>query len=516
MNFLKVWKLRIHWQIVLAILVGVGGGLLIQQADPRPTLGITVAEEGGILRVKSIQKGTAPEGIRAGDRILAVEGAAVKSAKDFDKALAPRNVADVVVVTLDRSGESTRVSATVKMSADSARARALEPFNFLAELFMRCLQMLIVPLILTSIISGVTSVGNLGALGRMGLKTLIFYVMTSLLAILVGLCLVNAIQPGWNADISLTQAVSAEDLAGDESFVGIFLRMVPKNVFQAFSSNGSILQVIVFALLFGVFITRLGGEHADLLKKFFDAAFEVMMKIAEFILMFIPLGVVALIARVVGASGLGVFIPLFWLMLTVVGALAIHAALTLPLILSLIGKVNPLRWARAVSPALLTAFSTSSSSVTLPVTLRSVVKRGGVSNRTASFTLPLGATVNMDGTALYECVGVLFLAQYYASTTGFELTLGKQIIVVITALLASIGAAGIPSAGLVMMTTILSVLKLPLEGVMLLLAIDRPLDMLRTAVNNWSDSTCAAVIARSEGETFTPGEEEDEGGESEP
>jgi len=239
MNFLKVWKLRIHWQIVLAILVGVGGGLLIQQADPRPTLGITVAEEGGILRVKSIQKGTAPEGIRAGDRILAVEGAAVKSAKDFDKALAPRNVADVVVVTLDRSGESTRVSATVKMSADSARARALEPFNFLAELFMRCLQMLIVPLILTSIISGVTSVGNLGALGRMGLKTLIFYVMTSLLAILVGLCLVNAIQPGWNADISLTQAVSAEDLAGDESFVGIFLRMVPKNVFQAFSSASS-------------------------------------------------------------------------------------------------------------------------------------------------------------------------------------------------------------------------------------------------------------------------------------
>ena len=253
-----------------------------------------------------------------------------------------------------------------------------------------------------------------------------------------------------------------------------------------------------------------------MLKKFFDAAFEVMMKIAEFILMFIPLGVVALIARVVGASGLGVFIPLFWLMLTVVGALAIHAALTLPLILSLIGKVNPLRWARAVSPALLTAFSTSSSSVTLPVTLRSVVKRGGVSNRTASFTLPLAATVNIDGTALYQSVGVLFLAQYYASTTGFELTLGKQIIVVITALLASIGAAGIPSAGLVMMTTILSVLKLPLEGVMLLLAIDRPLDMLRTAVNNWSDSTCAAVIARSEGETFTPGEEEDEGGESEP
>jgi Na+/H+-dicarboxylate symporter len=338
----------------------------------------------------------------------------------------------------------------------------------------------------------------------MGLKTLLYYTGTSLLAILTGLVLVNLIQPGTGAEIPLVAHVDATRFDTDQGFVGIFLRMIPDNVFGALSSNSTILQVIVFSLLFGVFITRVGGESGAFLKRFFDAAFEVMMKIAEFVLLFIPVGVVALIARVVGASGIDVFLPLLKLMATVVLALLIHALITLPLLLRFLGRVSPWRYARAMSPALLTAFSTSSSSVTLPVTLRSVEKRGGVSNRTASFTLPLGATINMDGTALYECVGVIFLAQYYAFTAGFELTLGKQVIVVITALLASIGAAGIPSAGLVMMTTILSVLQLPLEGVMLLLAIDRPLDMLRTSVNIWSDSTCTAVIAVSEGETIRP------------
>jgi Na+/H+-dicarboxylate symporter len=218
------------------------------------------------------------------------------------------------------------------------------------------------------------------------------------------------------------------------------------------------------------------------------------------VLSLLPYGVFCLLVRVVAKTGFAVFEPLLLYMATVTLALVLHAAVTLPLIVRLVGRASPWRWFQAMSPALMTAFSTSSSSMTLPVTLETVEKRGRVSNKVTSFVLPLGATINMDGTALYECIGVIFLAQYYAGTSGFELTLAAQGMVVLMALLASIGAAGIPSAGLVMMLTILAALGLPLEGAALLLAVDRPLDMLRTVVNVWSDTCGACVIARSEGE----------------
>ncbi|MBN2489368.1 MAG: cation:dicarboxylase symporter family transporter [Planctomycetes bacterium] len=508
MRAFAFWTWKIHWQILFAMGLGVAAGLALQRTDAAPTLGFAVAaDETGALRVARLDTAAARRDLRVGDVVAAIDGRQVRGPEDLDGALARRSVGALASLEVRRDGGSVPVRAMVTIGPDSTRARALAPFEFVAELFLRLLRMLIVPLILTSILSGVTRIGSLGALGRMGLRTLLYYTGTSLLAILVGLVLVNLIQPGWQAEIPLTAAVGAERFESEDSFVGIFLRMVPTNVFEALSSNEGILQVIVFSLLFGIFVTRVGGAHADLLRRFFDAAFEVMMKIAEFVLLFIPLGVIALLARVVGTSGIEVFLPLLKLMATVVLGLAVHALVTLPLLLRWLGRLSPWRYARAMSPALLTAFSTSSSSITLPVTLRTVEKRGGVSNRTASFTLPLGATVNMDGTALYECVGVIFLAQFYASTAGFELTAGAQILVVVTALLASIGAAGIPSAGLVMMTTILAVLHLPLEGVMLLLAIDRPLDMLRTAVNVWSDSTCTAIIAVSEGEDVRPADE---------
>jgi proton glutamate symport protein len=514
MKALKFWTWKIHWQILLAMVLGVAAGLVIQQTDAAPTLGFAAGlDEAGVVRVTRLDTRAARRDLRVGDELVAIDGQPVYAPANVAAAAASRSVASLVSLEVRRDGKAVAARAMVTIGPDSVRARILSPFDFAAELFMRLLRMLIVPLILTSMISGVTSIGSLGALGRMGLKTIAYYTGTSLIAILIGLALVNLIQPGWEAKIPLTAAVTAEHFETEDGFIDIFLRMVPTNVFEAMASNEGILQVIVFSLLFGVFITRVGGAHADFLKRFFDAAFEVMMKIAEFVLLFIPLGVIALLARVVGASGIDVFVPLLKLMVTVVAALLIHALVILPLLLRFLGGIGPWKYAKAMSPALLTAFSTSSSSITLPVTMRSVEKRGGVSNRTASFTLPLGATINMDGTALYECVGVIFLAQFYASTAGFELTLGGQVLVVVTALLASIGAAGIPSAGLVMMTTILTVLHLPLEGVMLLLAVDRPLDMLRTAVNVWSDSTCTAVIAVSEGEDVRPGEDEEPAGE---
>ncbi|MEM7263345.1 MAG: dicarboxylate/amino acid:cation symporter, partial [Planctomycetota bacterium] len=336
--------------------------------------------------------------------------------------------------------------------------------------------------------------------GRLGSKTLAYYVLTSGLAAMTGLLLVNLIQPGIGAELGLDKEVAFG--TKEESLWGIFLRMIPENVFSAFSSNGNMLQVIFFAILFGFFITRCGEKERTILLDFFKAAFEVMMKLATFALSLVPYGVFVLVVKVVGETGIGVFKPLFWYMLTVFLGLVIHSCVSLPLVLGLIGRVSPKRWVNAMSPALLTAFSTSSSSMTLPVTMDSVEKRGGVSNKVSSFVLPLGSTVNMDGTAIYECVGVIFLAQYYM---GDAFTLVDQLKVVLLAMLASIGAAGIPSAGIVMMFTILSALNLPLEGAALILAVDRPLDMCRTMTNIWSDSCGTAVIAKSEGETlFNP------------
>jgi Na+/H+-dicarboxylate symporter len=250
-------------------------------------------------------------------------------------------------------------------------------------------------------------------------------------------------------------------------------------------------------MMFGFFITRASAPYKDKLTNLFQGIFEVMMKLTQFIIKFTPIGVFAMIAKTVSQTGTDVFIPLAGYMGTVISGLAIHALVTLPLLLYFIGGINPLAHARAMSSALLTAFSTSSSSGTLPLTISCIEENSGASNRVSSFVLPLGATINMDGTALYECVAAMFIAQVY----GIDLSFTQQFIVVITALLASIGAAGIPMAGLVMMTVILNAVGLPLEGIGLILAVDRILDMMRTSINVWSDSCGAVIIARTEGET---------------
>ena len=257
------------------------------------------------------------------------------------------------------------------------------------------------------------------------------------------------------------------------------------------------LPIIFFSLLFGFFITKAPQPYGKQLTDFFQGVFEVMMRLTHFIILFTPLGVFAIIAKLVAQTGVDVFIPLAGYMITVISALAIHALVTLPLLIYFVGGISPIAHFRAMSAALLTAFSTSSSSATLPLTMESMEKNAGASNKVTSFVLPLGATINMDGTALYECVAAMFIAQVY----GIELGIGQQFIIVITALLASIGAAGIPMAGLVMMTIILHAVGLPLEGLGLILAVDRVLDMMRTSVNVWSDSCGTITIARSEGET---------------
>jgi len=361
-------------------------------------------------------------------------------------------------------------------------------------IFLRLLRMVIVPLIVASIISGVTSLDQSGGFGRMFTKTFTFYIFSSLAAILTGLFLVNLIQPGLNANFGFTQI--PEGLEGSIENIGnTLLGIIPLNPFESMT-RGEILPTIFFSLLFGFFILKTPKNYRLVLTDFFNAVFETMMKLTQFIILFTPVGVFALISKMIAQTGIDVFMPMLSYILTIISGLALHALLTLPLIIFLLGRINPLRQARAMSPALLTAFSTASSSATLPLTIQSVEAGAGVSNRVSSFVLPLGATINMDGTALYECVAAIFISQVY----GIELSFTQQAIVVITALAASIGAAGIPMAGLVMMTIVLRSVGLPLEGIGLILAVDPFLDMLRTTVNVWSDSCCAVLIAKFEGE----------------
>jgi Na+/H+-dicarboxylate symporter len=273
------------------------------------------------------------------------------------------------------------------------------------------------------------------------------------------------------------------------------MRLVPTNVFRA-AADGELLGIIFFSLLFGFFITQLAPALQDTQKRFWNGAHDVMVGITGLLMKFAPYGVFALVAKVMAQTGWDAVRPLGIFFLCVLGALLLHGLVTLSLLLRLLGKVSPLQHLQRMNTVLLTAFSTSSSSATLPVTLRAVSERAGVSKRVSGFVVPLGATINMDGTALYECAAAMFIAQAY----GLELSYTTQFIVVMIALLTSVGVAGVPSASLVAIVIILGAVGLPMEGVGLILAVDRVLDMCRTAVNVYSDTCAAVIIGRLEGE----------------
>jgi Na+/H+-dicarboxylate symporter len=388
-------------------------------------------------------------------------------------------------------------------------AGGLEPFavfEFLGTLFLRALKMVIVPLLAGSIISGVAGVGAQRGLGRLFGKTFAWYVTTSLLAILTGLLLVNLIHPGVSGGLPVGKRMGLQEAppeltaqlegrgAGD--FVGIILRMVPDNPVSA-AAEGQMLPLIFFCVVFGLALTTLPEPQRRRQLGFWETLFAAMMRITGWVIAAAPVGIFGLMAKITATSGFEAFAPLARYGLTVLGALVFHATVVLPMLVRVIGRLSPWRHVRVMTPALLTAFSTRSSSATLPLTMDRIRHRAGVSNRVTSFVLPLGATINMDGTALYECVAAMFIAQAY----GVELGFLSQGLIVLTALLASIGAAGIPAAGLVMISVILEAVGLPLEGLALILAIDPVLDMCRTAVNVWSDSCGAVVIASTEGES---------------
>ena len=394
-------------------------------------------------------------------------------------------------------------------------------FDYIGTLFLNGLKMIIVPLITSSIIVGVAGIGSGGNLGALGGKTLLFYATTTLAAILVGLVIINVAQPGiangQPAGDMLALEADTTDISarvegkGVGDVAEVFKRMVPPNIVKA-AAEGQMLGLIFFAILFGYFMTHLAHQYAEPLFNFWNGVFHVMMSMTEWIMKFAPIGVFGLVAEVMATAGFSAAKPLAIFALCVVLALGFHAFGTLPFLLRFVGKVKPYKTLAAASPAMLTAFSTASSSATLPVTMDCAEDNIGVSNKVSSFVLPLGATVNMNGTALYECAAAIFLAQAY----GLDLTFGQQFAVVVIALLTSIGVAGVPSASLVAIAIILAAIGLPMEAIGVLMVFDRLLDMCRTSINVWGDACCATIVARLSGEKTHVALEDDDEPEKQP
>ncbi len=409
------------------------------------------------------------------------------------------------------------LASSVETSAELKDSASFKTLALIAQMFINGLKMLIVPLVAASLIVAMGGIGKRPGFARMGGETLLYYLCTSLIAVLIGITLVNVIAPGVSDDgFVLTQETTDQfsneqatikKKVGDKEgsdFFDVFLKMIPSNIVAA-AANGQLLGLIVVSLLFGYFMARLNDDKRVVMEQFWGGLYDIAISVTNLVLAFAPIGIAALIAKTLadnvvalGADGrLDQLIGMiFMFAVTTILALGIHALIVMPLILKFVAGVSPIAHLKAMMPAIVTAFSTASSAATLPVTLDCVETRSRVSNRTASFVLPLGATVNMDGTALFECVAALFIAQLY----GIDLGMADQFFIIMVALLTSVGVAGVPSASLVAIVIILQAVGVPMEGLAIILVVDRILDMCRTSVNIWGDSCGAVVIAKSEGE----------------
>jgi proton glutamate symport protein len=379
-------------------------------------------------------------------------------------------------------------------------------FDLVGTMFVNLLKMIVVPLILASVITGVASLGSGPDLGRLGSKTLSFYVITTLIAVLIALFLVNLVEPGikdgvpvgpdlaFTEDTSkVTEGVKKSADAGVGDTVRSF---VPSNIIEA-AANTKLLGIVFFSVIFGFFLARIEQPHQGTVMSFWQGIFQIMMRITGWIMTLAPIGVFALIAKVVAVAGFKGADSLVLLALCVLAGLVVYGFVALPVLLAVVARVNPWRLYPAMAPALLTAFSTASSSATLPLSLQCLEKRAKVSKRIAGFVMPLGASMNHAGSALYECAAAMFIAQAY----GLHLTFATQFTVVVLALITSMGIAGIPSASLVGIAVILAAVGLPAEAIGVLLVFDRILDMCRTAINVLADAACTVIVARLEGET---------------
>lgn len=361
----------------------------------------------------------------------------------------------------------------------------------LGTLFLNLIKLVIVPLVFSSLVVGACSMDDVRKLGRIGGKTVAYYMLTTAFAVTIGLILANVSNVGGGFSIPVDATV---EIAEAPSIIDTLLNIIPSNPLKALV-EGNMLQVIAFALIIGAGIIGI-GEKGKILFNFFDAMAEVMYKIIAVIMEYAPIGVFALITPVVAQNGPGVLLPLLKLILVVYAGCILHAVFTYSSTVSLFAKVSPAQFFKGVAPATVFAFTTASSSGTLPITMKRAEENLGVSKSISSFVLPLGATINMDGTAIYQGVCAFFIAQVY----GVDLPISAQLTIILTATLASIGTAGVPGAGMIMLGMVLQSVGLPIEGIALIAGVDRVLDMMRTCINVTGDAACAVIVSATEGE----------------
>ncbi len=377
-------------------------------------------------------------------------------------------------------------------------------YELMGKVFLNALTLVVIPLVASSIITGIARIGAESSFGRLGGKTFSFFFLNILCAVLLGWSLMMIFDPAAVSMTSEPVSINTAQIAKIEctaqqtpfyKFEQIFLQAIPSNILAA-ASQGQMLGIIFFSLLFGFFISRIETQAGSALLNFWQGVFQVMMKFTQFVMKALPFGVFFLVAKVVATTGFEAFSSVATFFLLIVGGLAFHCLITLPVLLKVIGRVNPILHLKAMGPAILTAFSTSSSSATLPTTLECLEKRAGVSNRICSIVIPLGTSINMAGSAFYTCASAIFIAQAY----GVEMSVSTQCLIMFLAVVTAIGIAGIPSACLIALVVILGAIGVPVEGIGLIFAIERILDMCRAATNVFGNSCCAVLVARSEGE----------------
>ncbi len=473
--------------IILAIIVGALFGIFYGQS-------MWKASGGPVRRLEELQ-------LIKQQKEAGVEGLPAVAAERKREQIA---VIDEEIIKVSQLRDDA--AAERKTGADVAPHIAWTLTDFVGDVFLQVLKLLVIPLVVTSMICGITSLGDVRKVGRVGLYTIIYYMLTGAIAVVIGIALVQIIQPGVAADDTfslVTENVSSKaDTGVMETLLNVFRGnegdpgsgMFPSNIFQA-ATNTNVLALIVFAIVFGAALTTI-GEKGKIAIQFFEASNLAIMKMVHGVMFFAPIGIFGLVAGNIAKNGggeafFGEINRIGWYVATVLIGLSIHV-FVLGGILTVVGKRNPLTYTYNLLRAMLTAVSTSSSSATLPITMECVEENNGVSNRSASFVLPLGATINMDGTALYEAVAVIFIAQSLA----IPLSTGKLVIIFLTATLAAVGAAGIPEAGLVTMVIVLQAAGIPMEGIGTILSIDWFLDRMRTTVNVYGDAVGAGVIDR--------------------
>lgn len=485
---MKLPTIAIHTQIILALILGVIFGAIFSVDTHKIKIEYV---KNGTQYSREVSNWDSLSIIRPNNEEIKFnsEGqlAIVKAFKKYKK--------EKFIVTVVQDDVYTNYSNVVNIAKIQTVATLIKPIG---DLFIRLLSFLAIPLVIASLIVGASSLGDIKQLGRIGSRTFIFFMVTTAIAIAIGLVTANIIQPGKMLDEGTKSRLLStfeEDTAGkivenlDIDIIDFLVNIVPKNPIEAMAT-GDMLQIVFFAVMFGITLTYLDKKHNEPVILFFEGVSQTMIRMVDIIMVIAPFGVFALISATVADFGFEILETLIWYSFTVVLALFLHTTLVYGAIIKMFSKLKVLDFFKGMRNAHAIAFSTSSSAATLPLTMDCVENKLGVSKKVSGFVLPLGATINMDGTALYQGVAAVFIAQVY----GLDLSLTEQLTILFTAILASIGTAPVPGVGLIMLVMILNSVHIPPQGIALILGVDRILDMLRTITNITGDATVAVAI----------------------